>query len=350
MGVFAEWQATYADHNIPTFPVDAFNKKPAVGNFLKAGLPASVDFARKFPDCDAFGFACGSRSRVTVLDIDTEDEKVLADALNICGLTPIIARTHSGKWHAWYRFGGERRQIRPDKTKPVDVLGSNGFVLAPPSMGARGRYEFVSGSLDDVDLLPRMQRPFYSLEAPASKPPKGSGQTREGERNRMLWDACMRHARSCCTIDDLALFAHTMNAENFAPALPDAEVVKVVGSAWSKTQAGENWFGSEGVMQIPFEDARRAMALDPDQQALWFYLRFNHAGMRPTFLIANAMADAMPNGKWNRKRFTTARKGLLDQGVIEEVRPANRNSPAIFRFAICNPSKGAGGNRGEGVS
>ena len=48
-----------------------------------------------------------------MLDIDTTDERALADALIRHGDTPFITRTASGKFHALYRHNGERRRIRP---------------------------------------------------------------------------------------------------------------------------------------------------------------------------------------------------------------------------------------------
>jgi Bifunctional DNA primase/polymerase, N-terminal len=97
----------------------------------------------KFPDAPAIGFATKRRNGVTILDIDTPDEKVLADALNRHGRTPLIARTGSGKFRAYYRHNGERRRIRPWRGLAIDLLGTGGFVVAPPSEVAKGSYSFI---------------------------------------------------------------------------------------------------------------------------------------------------------------------------------------------------------------
>ncbi len=55
---------------------------------------------------------CGQRSRITVLDVDSKDERILADALGRHGKRAVIARTGSGKFHFWYKHNGERRRIR----------------------------------------------------------------------------------------------------------------------------------------------------------------------------------------------------------------------------------------------
>src|SRR6516164_10202458 len=154
-GVFQTFQPQYAAHRIATFPV--VDKRPAVRGYPRIGLRASAELASKFVDATALGFMCGRRSRVTVLDIDTSDERLLTDAFSRHGATPIIVRTASGKFHAWYRHSNERRRIRPwGDDLPIDLLGSGGFVIAPPSTTGRGSYEFIHGGLHDVTKLPRM--------------------------------------------------------------------------------------------------------------------------------------------------------------------------------------------------
>jgi hypothetical protein len=75
-GIFSEAQPMYAAHGIATFPLTA-TKKPAVTNYYRVGLPASYGFAARFADSPAVGFICGKRNGVTVLDVDTTDERVL---------------------------------------------------------------------------------------------------------------------------------------------------------------------------------------------------------------------------------------------------------------------------------
>src|SRR5258708_760997 len=120
-GVFAEWQPVYAAHRIPTFPVTA-EKRPATKGYLRTGIRASTLLAQKFAQADALGFACGPRSKLALIDVDSKDERVLAAALSTYGDTPVISRTPSG-YHAWYRHNGEHRSIRPLQGAPLDILG-----------------------------------------------------------------------------------------------------------------------------------------------------------------------------------------------------------------------------------
>jgi hypothetical protein len=128
---FREWQPEYAVRGIATFPVGP-DKKPMVRHYGKFGLAGSAQIACKLGAAKAFGFACGKPSGVTVLDVDSKDERILADAISRHGQTPIVIRTGSANYQAWYRHAGERRLIRPRPNVPIDILGA-GFVVAPPS-------------------------------------------------------------------------------------------------------------------------------------------------------------------------------------------------------------------------
>jgi hypothetical protein len=155
---FRDWQPRYAERNIPTFPIEIRpdTKKPMVSNYSQFGLPASASIAKKYPEATAIGFMAGRRTGLTILDVDTTDERILADALDKHGQTPVIVRSGSGHHQAWFRHNGEGRHIRafgPDT--PIDILGG-GFVVAPPSRGIKADYRFIQGGLDDLDRLPML--------------------------------------------------------------------------------------------------------------------------------------------------------------------------------------------------
>jgi len=131
-GIFVEWQPKYAGiAGIATVPVDP-EVKYWDGPWQKIGLPASTKLARvkEYQDCNGIGFACGKHSQITDVDIDSTDEALLREALTRHGDTPIVVQTPSGKFHAWYRHGGEGRSIRKrarqgwGRDVPIDILGS----------------------------------------------------------------------------------------------------------------------------------------------------------------------------------------------------------------------------------
>jgi hypothetical protein len=233
---FDKWQADYAAHGVATFPVEA-NKRPMVSRYNRFGLVGSAEIAGKFANAPAIGFMCGKRNGITSLDCDSKDERILADALNRHGQTPVVARTGSGHFQAWYRHNNERRRIRPDRNVPIDILGA-GLVVAPPSQSAKGGYEFISGSLDDLDRLPVMQ----NVPVEAWDNSRLVAEVKQGQRNNKLFTACLEAARRCDDFDALLDVAITRNME-FLPPLEEGEVMRTAASAWRYETEGRNYIG-----------------------------------------------------------------------------------------------------------
>jgi bifunctional DNA primase/polymerase-like protein/primase-like protein len=242
MGIFARSQPDYAAHRIATFPVRA-DKRPMVKNWDKLGLRGSEMLAQKFTEANALGFMCGPRSRVTILDVDTTDEDILANAIKRHGEPVIIVRTGSGKYHALYRHNGERRRIRPWQGLPIDLLGDRGFAVAAPSETDKGVYQFVRGTLDDLDRLEPMRDPPAEPRGKSEKKdsfrPIAGELVIDGARNNTLWRQCMRTVHSCETFDALLDTAREINS-TFQPPLGGDEVTQVAASAWKYTTEGKN--------------------------------------------------------------------------------------------------------------
>lgn len=324
-GLFAEFQPRYAEHGIATFPVND-NKRPAVAQYLRMGLPASGELVARFTEADALGFVCGSRSGITVLDIDSPDERLLADALKEHGHSPFIVRSGSGNFQAWYKHSGEGRSIRPDESKPIDILGG-GYVVAPPSRSAKGDYSIIAGSLDDLANLP----PMVSNSSGAVLKVVCSERLGKGQRNELLWRECMKYAGSCRTVEKLTAFATKANRTLFYEPLSDDEVSGIVASAWTKETSGENFFGRGGSVIIQTKQIDQLLGPYPDAFILLLKLRRHHWGR--DFACANAMAGTMPGGGWTVKRFSGARQKLEELDEIEQVRPPSKfYGPAIYRF------------------
>jgi len=317
---FGRWQPEYGQRGIATFPVRIIDgqKKPVIRGWQRVGLPGSAELAQKFSDADAFGFCPGQRSRITVLDVDTSDERVLADALVQHGQTPIVVRSGSGNHQAWYRNNGERRLIRPFEGKPIDVLGG-GFVIAPPSKGAKSSYQFIEGGLADIDSLPIMRGPVVS-------PAQTVEPVSTGARNGALFKWCMRQGHHCDDFDALLDVARTRN-EEFSPPLTDDEVVKVAKSAWGYTERGENRFGTPGAF-FPLAEANHLIATDQDAFVLLAFLRANNGPGR-TFMVTNTLSKTFG---WTIKRLAEARKSLRLYSYIEQVKRASTGRPALYRW------------------
>jgi len=331
---FRDWQPLYADHRIATFPVrvGSDGKVPAIRGWQRVGLLGSSQLAQKFPDATAIGFMVGKRTGLTILDVDSPDYRVLADALHRHGETPVIVRSGSGNYQAWYRNNGEKRLIRPEPDWPLDILGA-GFVVAPPSRGIKGDYQFIQGDLDDLDGLPIMQN--VKIASPPLSPALAPIEAvTEGHRNKSLWEHCMRSAHFCDDVESLLDVARTANAECLPP-LSDAEVVATAKSAWRYNERGENRFGQTGVW-FPTNEANALIAADPDAFVLLAYLKANN-GPNSTFMAANGLAGTFG---WGLERFRRARR-LLERSHLEVVRRASTfHGPAQYRWLTKTRDRG----------
>jgi len=230
-GVFSQWQPRYAERDIPTFPVNA-DKKPAIRRWNQITLGGSSRLAQRFQQADAFGFQLGPRSQITALDVDSQDEVILADALSDHGDTPFIVRTGGG-YHAYYSYSGERRHIRPYHNKPIDILGG-GFVVAPPSISEKGTYQIIAGTLDDLTNLPPIHVVLDGLRAGACIP--------EGTRNNSIFQFALEQARHCDSFDALLDVIRTRNME-CEPQLAGDVLISTAKSAWRYEEEGRNLVG-----------------------------------------------------------------------------------------------------------
>jgi len=322
---FSDWQPEYAAHGIATFPVEVNpdRKKPMVSNYGRFGLPASAGIAKKYPDATAIGFMVGRRTGLSIVDVDTPDERVLVEALDRHGPTPIIVRSGSGHHQAWYRHNGEKRLIRPESDKPIDILGS-GFVVAPPSRGIRGDYRFVQGGLDDIGSLPVMRNVAIPQDVKPGFTPAQPEVVVEGNRDNQLWRHCMRQAHCCDDFEALLNVARTAN-EGYLPPMPDADVVKTAKSAWGYTERGENRVGQTGAwFQKP---QAQSLARDPYLFALIAWLKAEN-GPASEFWITNGFAACHLG--WPLDKLQKARNRAIKDGWIVMIHAASQNRNAVY--------------------
>lgn len=304
----------------------------------KFSVAASTKIAIRFPDAPAFGYYAGARNGITVLDVDTADENILAAALDRHGSSPIIVWTGSGKFHALYRHDGERRSIRPWNDLPIDLLGS-GLCIAPPSTVAKGQYQIIDGSLDDLDGLPIMrglEDRLYNRNHTGPRPRGDWSVLQDGDgRNDAFFRQLGREAHHVDDFDQLLDRAMTLN-EQFGEPMQATEVTKIANSVWKMTTEGRNRFGRHGGY-APLELVQSLAPVDPDALALYVTLRA-HNGPDSVFPIANAMADSTIGLGW--RRFAKARKTIIEQGLVIQVAPQTRHRPAFYRWPIERAGRG----------
>jgi Bifunctional DNA primase/polymerase, N-terminal/Primase C terminal 1 (PriCT-1) len=327
---FAHWQPHYADHGIATIPCDE-SKRPLVRNPQKFGRSGSAEITTKFGEAPAFGFYAGPRNGITVLDVDSTDEDVLATALDRHGSSPIIVRTGSGKFHALYRHNGERRSIRAWEGLPIDLLGA-GLCIAPPSTVVKGKYEIIEGHLDDIDRLPIMRELedwLYNRRQIGPRPKLSELKDGDG-RNNALFRQLGREAHHVDVFDQLLDRAMTLN-EQFGAPMEAAEVTSIANYVWKMTTEGRNRFGQRGAWFAEGE----AVSLAKNHQDALVLLTFLKASNGPdsTFLVANGLAEILG---WRRQRLAAARSDLAQLGYLKLMRGASQYGPALYRWGTRN--------------
>jgi len=327
---FSDWQPRYAEQRIALFPVKIVgrDKRPAITNYHKVGLPGSAQLAQKFGSATTFGFMAGARNRVTVIDMDSTEESIVAEGERLFGVSPMLWRTGGGKFAMPFRHHGERRRVRVfgDNGPPIDLLGG-GFVVAPPSIGTARRYEFIRGSLADFDRLPvaRIPDEIGRDEPPARIP--------AGRRNNELFRYCNSIVCECDTLDQLLDAARRWAADQFAVLLPPAEIVKTCSSVWQFRG------GRRQIMHLTITAAQFAkLAPDPEVLGVFAYLAGEN-GPRSEFLIADGLGPALG---WPRRLVPAARKALVSLGIVKRVRAAGNGLPALYCWARPDIPKSVG--------
>jgi hypothetical protein len=331
--VFAQWQSEYAEHGVVTVPCDASSKKPLVSNPDKFGRRASAEIASKFQDAIGIGFFAGPINGITDLDIDTTDERVLADAFGRYGHTPLVIRSASNHFHAYYRHNGELRSVRPyGNGTPIDILGK-GLIIAPPSISTKGPYEIIQGSLDDLDCLPIMrglEERLYGRHHEGPRPLARADWSamRNGDgRNFKLWKQLMREAPYCDSYEQMLDRARTLN-ENFGEPMEVSEVIKCATSAWGKTNQGENWFGRGNYGSRLSAVEVDQLVSDPYTLTLLNWLKAHH-GPNNTFMVADGLVHEHLKG-WPRRQLSQSRRKLMDMGYLTVVRANSQRGPALY--------------------
>jgi hypothetical protein len=154
-----------AERGFAVFPVAG--KRPLVA--WRADSSTDPDIVRAMPWSEATGIGvdCG-KSGLVVVDIDDLDaipalaEEVGWDATQD---ETLISRTGRGGMHIFYRAGGaEVRNSASKVVQGVDIRGSGGFVVIPPSLHENGaRYEWLTDH-DPAPIPERMVEVFNYRE------------------------------------------------------------------------------------------------------------------------------------------------------------------------------------------
>jgi putative DNA primase/helicase len=240
---FAKLAPRFTDRNTPVFPVASNGKTPCTEHGFKDATtdPEQIrKWAKKFPKAN-IGITTGQASGFIVIDLDRKGGvdgvkafESLCRRLDIEIPDTYKIKTPSGGRHLFFhiKHAGLIRNSAGILAPGVDVRGEGGYVVAEGSSIGGNKYERISGSLDDVKLLPKALR-LKILNTRRERHGHGDGTYAEGQRNDALFrDACGFRATGRSferTLEQI----RALNLSACKPPLDDKEVVSIVESAFT---------------------------------------------------------------------------------------------------------------------
>jgi hypothetical protein len=218
------------------FPVAVSGKSPLVKGWPKAATIDLVQLEAWADLCRAcnWGMATGTPSGLVVIDVDgAEGRASLADlerqGLTLpATLTVTTGRTDGGE-HRYYRLpaGVDIRNDQSGKIGAhIDVRGTGGFVVYPPSIHASGKhYRFIDPSAPVADL------PGWVIERLTVRPPIPSATAHaspqaveRGSRTNTLVSLAGTMQRRGMSLEAIEAALLAENAAKCSPPLLDAKV------------------------------------------------------------------------------------------------------------------------------
>lgn len=227
----------YAEQNWQVFPLQARQKTPIVkwADMATSDETMIVGWWDNNPDAN-IGIACGRRSGVIVLDVDSGHGgyESIAELREKYGEIPetAVVKTGSGGEHIYFKHPGvEIRNSAGKLGRGLDIRGDGGYVVAPPSVHPNGnRYEWVVRPRDvGLAEMPQWMVDLLTVkEAPV--PVVTNGLIANGSRNNTLTSKAGAMRRAGFSEDEIfpALLAY--NRRNCLPPLPDGEVLSIARS------------------------------------------------------------------------------------------------------------------------
>ncbi|MEJ1408628.1 MAG: phage/plasmid primase, P4 family [Candidatus Sedimenticola sp. (ex Thyasira tokunagai)] len=188
------------------------------------------------------GIATGDVSGLVVIDVDVKngiDGNVSYSELNDKYNIPDtrIAKTPSGGKHYYFFLPeGNMLRNRTGALPGIDVRGTGGYIVAPPSKNADGKYEWIDESVDIADMPDDLIEYFnqkdgvdkdhdtHSIDNPLDGVP-------EGQRNDALFRyACRLRSKSLSKEEARKLVIKA--AKRCTPPFSKEEAKKCLKSAW----------------------------------------------------------------------------------------------------------------------
>ncbi|MEW6351708.1 MAG: phage/plasmid primase, P4 family [Thermodesulfobacteriota bacterium] len=221
------------------------------------------------------GIATGAGSGVFVLDVDGDEG---ADSLRELEATneplPATWTALTGRgMHLYFRLP-EGFQVRNSASKiagGLDIRGSGGYVVAPPSHHISGRHYVweVNGNPKNVPLADSPEWLSLLLARGGGKSKKSDPKEdrpsilREGQRDDTLLRLAGGWIRKL-SLEETAVLAHSWNAQYCRPPLPTAQVDKIIqqASKYRATETGSELNNAIDEIVVAGSPDERLVALD----------------------------------------------------------------------------------------
>src|SRR3954452_18960082 len=157
----------YVRRGFSVIPLEPRGKRPEIPwKQFQSRQPSDEELLEWFAkDRRNLGIVTGEISRITVLDIDSEDAMKLAAGRGL----PPTPRVRTGKgWHLYFAHEpGLGNFQRRDDLPGIDLRGDGGYVVAPPSVHKSGAlYTWYDESLAFAPLSAWVPRRAENRQAP----------------------------------------------------------------------------------------------------------------------------------------------------------------------------------------
>lgn len=184
------------------------------------------------------GIACGARSGIVVLDVDTDHDgyeslRLLQEQHGKLPETP-VSKTGTGGEHIFFKHPGIEIHNSAGKLgQGLDIRGDGGYVVAPPSRHPNGKYyEWVikPSQTPLADMPEWMIELLQEKKAMSEAAPKVEGKIIAGHRNDYLFKQAGAMRRKDFGEDAIFAALSIYNRENCNPPLSDGEVLQIARS------------------------------------------------------------------------------------------------------------------------
>ena len=247
------------------FPVEAKGKLPLVKEWptiATSDLAQLEAWSAQHSACN-WGLATGKASGVFVIDVDGLEGRNALEVLARQGLIlpetlAVTTGRAEGGEHRYYRMPDDGVDIRNDQNgriaRHIDVRGTGGFVVIPPSVHATGkRYSFIDA---DVPIADAPVRVIERLTKPAAKAHQAAdGVIGPGSRTPRLVSLAGTMHRQGVPAPLIEAALNGLNAA-FTPPHPPEKIHKIVADVMRRYEGAE--CQRSGVpLSVVFETYRR---------------------------------------------------------------------------------------------